>query len=391
MRMENKKLLIVGIDPGITVGCAVLDIEGNLVCLNSSKQLDLNQLISQTIDLGKVILVGTDKFKVPALVSAFATKIGARIVSPQEDLKVNEKREMVSNFNFKDSHEGDALASALFAYKTAKALLDKITFFVQENKKHEIKNSITELVIIKKISIKNAVSIIEKKDEESQIMEKVVFEKKLNEHDFVSVYSKLKRLEMEMKLVKKYNNNLKMRLVHLEKNNNRIPQVGNNKKRIDFREATIRFLENKLRLKEKELEESRLTVKNFNTILSHINDLYILKKLDTLSINEFNFKNKLLNIQKSDMILVDNPNIVSDTLIDLLRNNIFIIVYKQQISKKNESNLPFLFINGKNLIISEDRYFGFVNKRNFEIEKSKINWVKKVIEDYKKEKEHLIY
>jgi predicted RNase H-like nuclease (RuvC/YqgF family) len=128
-QMEERKLLIVGIDPGTTTAYAVLGIEGNLIHLDSSKQLDLKLLISETISHGKAVLVGTDKAKVPNLVESFATKLGARIVSPQEDLKVDEKREMVSNFNFGDEHQGDALASALFAYKETKALLDKINFF----------------------------------------------------------------------------------------------------------------------------------------------------------------------------------------------------------------------------------------------------------------------
>ncbi|MBI2650244.1 DUF460 domain-containing protein [Candidatus Woesearchaeota archaeon] len=188
--MENKKLLIVGIDPGTTTGYAVLDIEGNLLHLNSSKQLDLNMLISDAISLGKVVLVGTDKAKVPHLVEAFATKLGAKVVSPQEDLKVDEKRRMASNFNFNDEHQADALASALFAYRETKALLDKIDFFAEENKKYSIKDKIKELVIKKKISIKSAVSMLEKKDEESKTIEKVIAERKLNEDDFLKLYGK---------------------------------------------------------------------------------------------------------------------------------------------------------------------------------------------------------
>src|SRR3989338_9246374 len=133
--MEDKKLLIVGIDPGTTTAYAVLDIEGNLMHLNSSKQLDLKLLISDIIKLGKVVLVGTDKANVPRLVEAFATKVGARIVSPKEDLKVNEKRDMTHNLNFNDEHQGDALASALFACKSTKALLDKIDLFARNHKK----------------------------------------------------------------------------------------------------------------------------------------------------------------------------------------------------------------------------------------------------------------
>ena len=144
--MEGKKLLIVGIDPGTTTAYAVLDIEGNLLHLASSKQLSLNQMISDTLKLGKVVLVGTDKGKIPHLAAAFGAKFGARIVNPEQDLKVDEKRKIVSSFDFDNEHQADALASALFAYRSEKSLLDKIDFFAEKNKKHGIKNRIKTLV-----------------------------------------------------------------------------------------------------------------------------------------------------------------------------------------------------------------------------------------------------
>ena len=388
--MENKKLLIVGIDPGITTAYAVLDIEGNLIHLNSSKQYDLGTLISETIEFGKVVLVGTDKAKVPRLVEAFATKLGARIVSPEEDIKVHEKRIMISSFSFDDEHQGDALASALFAYKDTKTLLDKIDAFVEENQKQSIKGRIKELVIAKRISIKNAASIIEERDVESKITEKVVVEKKLNENDFLKLCNKLKKYESEIRLMKKYNNNLKNKVISLEKMHHPKQESNINIKRDDFRDNRLRFLENMLKSKEKDVEYLKLLIGKFNKIVSEMDNFYILKKLDTLGINEFNFKNKILNIKTNDMLLVDNPNIASDRVIELLKNKVFVIIYRKPVSRKIEEKMPFVFIDSKSLRIDEERYFGFVEKRHFEAEKNKINWVKKVIDDYKKEKEHLL-
>ncbi|MBI2654546.1 DUF460 domain-containing protein [Candidatus Woesearchaeota archaeon] len=387
--MENKKLLIVGIDPGTTIGYAVLDIEGNLIYLHSSKQLDLNSLIAKTVELGKAVLVGTDKLKVPGLVQAFATKLGARIVSPEQDLKVDEKRSIVKNFKCEDEHQSDALASALFTFKESRQLLDKIDAFASDNKKHSIKNKIKELVITKRISIKNAAGIIEKR-EEDKIMEKFIVEKKLNEDDFSRLHNKLKRFENEIGLIKNYNNKLKKSIAYLEKRQNKNEEQKTGKRTEDFRENRIKFLEFALKSKEKAIEELGLAIKNYCKIISNINNFYILKKLDNLGINEFNFKNKIINIQRNDLLLVDDPNIISEGVIDFLKNRAFVIVHKKQISKKNESNMPFVFISAKNLKIEEEVYFGFVERKQFEIEKDKVNWVKKVIEDYKREKEQLI-
>lgn len=385
--MEDRKLLIVGIDPGTTTAYAVLDIEGNLLHLNSSKQLSLDQMVLEAAKLGRVVMVGTDKGKIPHLIEAFAAKFGARIAAPEEDLKVDDKRKITSSFDFSDEHQADALASALFAYKSEKALLDKIDFFAEKNKKHAIRNRIKELVITKRISIKNATSIIEKKDEESRIIEKIIIEKKPNEADFLRLYEKFKRYKTEIKLIKKYNNNLRKRIINLEKHAR--TEKPEYKKPVDFRESRIIFLDNLVKSKEKDKWQLMSLINRYNSIISNINNFYIFKKLETLGMNEFNFKNRVLNIQRNDILLVDNPNIISDGAVALLKNKIFVIVHKKPVSKNVEDRLPFVFIDAAKLKIDENYYFGFVEKRQFEIEKGKVGWVNKIVEDYKRKKEQL--
>lgn len=388
--MEDKKLLIAGIDPGITTGFAVLDIEGNVIKLSSSKQFDLNLLVSESIKLGKVVLVGTDKSKIPNLVYSFATKLGAKVINPEEDLKVNEKKRMIEWFDAHDEHQGDALASALFAYKSVKALIDKIDFFAKQNNKQNIKNKIKELVITKRMSIKSAASLIEKKDEPEQVIEKVVTERKLEESDFLRLYGRMKSLEYELQLVRNQNAKLKNTAKIMENKIQREAKTDNFQTRADFREKSIRFLENLSKSKDIEIQNLKSALEKFNELISNINEFYVLKKLDTLGMQEFNFKNKILNIRKNDILLVDNPNIVSNEVIGKIKNNIFVIVHKKPLSAKIANSLPFVFINAKNLSINEDKYFGFVYKKNFEIEKDKSGWVNKVINDYRHEKELIL-
>src|SRR3989344_4456179 len=280
MFMGDRKLLIVGIDPGITTAYAVLDIEGKLMKTASSKNLDLNQLISEIIEIGKVVLVGTDKSKTPNLVYTFATKLGAKIIGPHKDLMVDEKRKMISGFKTDDVHQADALAAALFAYKTSKPLLDKIELYSKNCKKYGIKDRIKELVITKKISIKSAVGMIEYKNEEDKIVEKIIVEKKLNEDDFLKLYNRLKDYEAEIRLIKVHNNNLKNRIKNLEKNKNNGIKSEKNDKVHDFRERRIISLENSAKSKNREIENIKLIIKRLNNKISDISNFYVLKKLD---------------------------------------------------------------------------------------------------------------
>ena len=383
--MEDKKLLIVGVDPGITTAYAVLDIYGSLIIMNSSKEFDLNSLISEVINLGRVVLVGTDKFKVPALVQAFATKIGAGVISPKEDLKVEEKKASTSDSECSNEHERDALASAFFAYRSAKPLLDKIDFFVEENQKQDIRSKLKELVVLKKISIRSAVDILEKANEVSSIMKKVVYEKKLSEQDFMRLYNRLKKNEAELKLVRSYNVKLVKRLGTLQ-NKGVEPKPGAESKSIEYRESRLRFLSSLVKLKDNEIKDLKSSIEKVNSLLLNINEFYILKKLGTFGINEFNLKNKILHIQRNDILLVDNPNIISPDVIEDLKGKVFLIIHKEPISKKNESRLPFIFIESKNLNIQDHSYFGVVERKYLDAEKSKVGWVKKIVEDYRKEK-----
>ncbi|MBS3102735.1 DUF460 domain-containing protein, partial [Candidatus Woesearchaeota archaeon] len=130
--MEGKKPLIVGIDPGTTTAYSIIDFEGSVIKLESAKNLGINSLIRDIVKEGKVILVGTDKAKVPSLVENFAVKVGARLVHSKEDLKITEKKSLVGSSETKDEHQFDALASSLFAFNSIKNMVKRIDLFLSE-------------------------------------------------------------------------------------------------------------------------------------------------------------------------------------------------------------------------------------------------------------------
>ena len=133
--MNNPKPIIVGIDPGTTTAYAIIDLKGNIIKLNSSKELDLNRLVYETFSFGKPVLVGTDKSKIPHLVELYSAKTGARAINPREDLKVDDKKEATKTRSFEDNHQMDALASALFVLRSVKPLIEKVDKILEENKK----------------------------------------------------------------------------------------------------------------------------------------------------------------------------------------------------------------------------------------------------------------
>lgn len=388
----QEKLLIVGIDPGTTLGYAILDIEGNLIKLNSSKNTSLSHLISAAMNEGTVVIASTDKKNVPFFIEKFATKVGARVLHPKQDLMVKEKRILTRSYKTKDYHQMDSLASSLVAFRELMPLLRKIDVFVKNHKKDNIKNEIKKLVLLRRMSIRDAVELIEK-PEEVKIIKKVVEEKKLDERDFLRIYEKLKIAKKDIEFLKQHNFNLKKELFELNEKfsslSKKITKLKSDEelqKAVEFKKQRLNSFEREVRLKDEEIDLLQSEKVKLISILSRLNKNYILKKLDNLGYKEFERKNLLLNIQNNDMLLVDDVNIASEKTIGLLKNKINIIVCKTPFSKKIKELLPFILIEGRKLRIDENKHFALVNKKDLEREKKNVDLIAMVVKDYRNEK-----
>src|SRR3989338_4752203 len=140
-----KELLIIGMDPGTTLGYALLGIDGSPIALSSSKNYSINLLISEILKHGSPLIIGSDKKQAPALVASIATKLGAKLITQDHDLSVSEKKEICRGFEYKNDHERDALASALFAYKRQRKLFEKVDIYLKKLDLSEFSSTVKEI------------------------------------------------------------------------------------------------------------------------------------------------------------------------------------------------------------------------------------------------------
>ncbi|MEK6922835.1 MAG: DUF460 domain-containing protein [Nanoarchaeota archaeon] len=149
---------IIGLDPGSKVGYAVLDLEGNLIEVDSFKG-GIDRTISEIHKHGKVLLIGTDVMRVPKFVKKVSSQLGARVIAPEYDLLYCEKKKKTNrylrkiNIKLKDRHQLAALAAALIAYRQVKGLFNKID---NEIKDESVSSKVKSLVLIENIPIKHA-------------------------------------------------------------------------------------------------------------------------------------------------------------------------------------------------------------------------------------------
>ncbi len=129
---ERKRYLIIGIDPGIESGLAILDIEGKLVALHSAKEFGKGDIVSVVSSAGVPLIVSADTNPPPEMVKKVAAMLGAQLYYPPRTLSTSEKEEIVREFatprniNVRTTHERDALAAAVLAYRSIASKLEKL-------------------------------------------------------------------------------------------------------------------------------------------------------------------------------------------------------------------------------------------------------------------------
>jgi predicted RNase H-like nuclease (RuvC/YqgF family) len=410
--MYKRPLIILGIDPGNTLGYSILSIDGKLIKCNSSRTIDFSLLIKEIISYGKVIAVGCDKKKAPDFVYDFSVKVGALLISPKEDLLVNEKKEMVKGYNFEDSHQLDSLASAIFAYNSLKNIILKIENYVKKNNLLDIKEDILFLVIKNRIPISVASDILSKKDEFSR--EKKIIYDELNKNNNIKFnddsnnknilsnnnFSKILFLYNSLRNLKDKNDYLKNKIRGFEEKyamQVNINKILSSKLSKDYKEERKdkKINEHKKFSGILEKEIKQLNIKNeylekvnnyYKDLLFSLNDnVIIIPKFNNLSSKNINVLKKY-NF-KERPIIVNNPMIYSDSSLDYLSKNKIIIISALKYPKKIIDLKEVILLSiSKIKIINELDDFLVLDKNSFLREKNSYNLIEKIVDDYIKDR-----
>ena len=151
-----KTPIIVGFDPGVNVGIAILDLNGKLIFLNSFKEISKSEIINIIMKYGKAVIIATDVGQIPKAVKKLASSLNSKIHSPKNDIQVFFKNKVVDDYlnnhnnlnlessnklnknlntipnednqysiNF-DAHGRDSLFAAIFAFKNYENKLNQV-------------------------------------------------------------------------------------------------------------------------------------------------------------------------------------------------------------------------------------------------------------------------
>ena len=382
---ENFRL-IAGIDPGTTVGWAVLNLRGEVVAVDSKKEFDLDSVIALFTRLGRVILVGSDKSKVPSFVAEAATKLGIKVICPSQDMRVEEKRDLTRDLPFQNAHEMDALASALLAFRKVQPLLNKIHAFLQREKRLGLFEDVVELVLNEGISIRAAVEILTPKPE--QVFEEQIEEPKRDE-DVIHLYTALARVRKDNAVLLAKNreldkkiSRLEQQLDYLKKHAAGLVKPKSPAEQSMLKERQVQSLAQRLENSAKIQEVFKARIEMLErALLRH--DRVPLLRLSHLGWDQVE-KNKEF-IHEEGVLFVDDANLLSQKAVDWLADKgIQLILCKKMPGKRAAEHLPFACVPAEDFELL-DRVV-LVKRLWLDKVRSERVVLAKIVQEYKKER-----
>jgi len=134
---QEKRYIIIGMDPGTQMGLAVLDLQGNVLYIGSSQNLDRGDIIALVSKFGTPLIVATDTNPPTHATKKLASILKAELFYPRTSLSVKEKEKIAKEYEKKgvkveDSHQRDALAAAHKALMSVKDKLEKVDRYLDK-------------------------------------------------------------------------------------------------------------------------------------------------------------------------------------------------------------------------------------------------------------------
>ncbi len=261
----------MGIDAGITVGIAVLDFDGNVIHLSSIRNAREGDIIRILEKYGKPVVISVDVKDPPEMASKVASHFNAKLFCPKRDLSVEEKKELTRGYKYKNIHERDALASALYFLKLTEPLLKKIDREAYEKVYKRARDEIKKKILLgESANIDDAIrEIFEGKE---VVKEVYIIKKSDKERDLEIKVGELRRRVREYKKeIDRLRRELRRKAKREEKRYIILDEKL--KDEVDRLKKIIQRLEEELRRKEKEIEKFLEYIKRDKISLEDLSEI----------------------------------------------------------------------------------------------------------------------
>lgn len=393
---SKHKRLIVGIDPGITTGVAIVNLQGKILSIYSRKNLSKGKFVTDLGNYGSPVAICADVSPPPQFVSKVAATYNAQTFSPKSLLSQFDKRELVRKWvpNEKlNSHERDALSAVINTYNRFEPLftkIDKKDFSFSEKE-------LAKALIIRGLSINDSCTAIEILRKPTNHKENFVIQHEENQENVIGrLYNLLgdfAHSEETISNLRVHSSNLELIIQNQKK------QIKKLKKRISKSgdRLTLDLLKSEM-IDEKEKRIKHIT-KRFQTemstnqiLIERIKDLerllwstldddnYPIKVLNRFSKDAIYKLKREMNVHNDDILLIVDPTGGGHQTANLLAETKFRIVFIEN-KKFPDEAANILEEEGIPVVYSKDYNVKRINQYALISEKE----LKRALSNYDKE------
>jgi predicted RNase H-like nuclease (RuvC/YqgF family) len=408
---QKRKYIIVGVDPGTTTGLALLDLEGNLIKLHSSRNTSVSDVIEIISQQGRPIIVAADVSPVPGTVEKIRRTFNAISGELVESLSAVNKINLARPYGYRNDHERDALAAAAYVFKRYKNKFDQIRKRIPQG--IDVDECIA--LVIRGHTIESAIAALTTKD--------VSQEKKIDEggieHRDDKIYElieNIKKYKETINNLKTYQEDLKSRIKKKDRDiADRDEKIRSLKlknqiqlrkdQQIHFREKRIRQLDKTIREKDQQIKSLIDQIEE----LKRVRNLEIrgnsipVKVVPCFTKESLASKKELYGINPGDVLFFKDASGGGPAIVDILADygvravivrgelahNAIEEFYKKEIPFFNISSVPVYYVDD----------FGVVDPKEFKScevvfleelgimkKKEKEKLLKDLVEEYKSER-----
>ena len=277
------KSVILGIDPGTTTALAVVDLDGKLLEVFSSRNFSFSKVLSFTTNYD-IAIVASDVAPAPKFVEKVSSSLNSVLFAPAQTLSVADKvaivNEKFSRSSYANPHERDALAAAAKAYSNCRNTLEQVDKKLEELRLTKLKSEVRKLVL-KGESVEGAIARLTRRREEVKEVEKP--EAIPDEHRRIirTLRDEIQILKEDREELQKALGESRQKIAELER---KLAYVTTEESRIMRREREIAYREKEIRTLKSMLYEEKMLRENLQKKLNELQRINLLESSGDLSL-----------------------------------------------------------------------------------------------------------
>ena len=413
------KYIIVGVDPGTTVGLSALDLEGNILAIISKRSFSMSDVKEEIRKYGYPLIFASDVNPPSGFIEKLSTSFDSILYLPQLSIPVKEKNELTKELSVTNAHERDSLSAAIKAYINYKNKFVQIKSKIPE----ELSGYSSRIIgdVLRGMSIKEAIDKLKeeltKKEDEIKIeqrpLEEVVIEQLKIIDNYKEKQNILKRdfekLEVESTVLKRKLEEKESTIISLERKlfdvldqQKKEALKDNVIKSKNFEITSLRKSLDLLKAKVNSLTEENKRLKELKPLMKS-EDITIGKVLTVFSVEGIRHLVKNMDLMEGDVVYLKDPTGGGAEAAKLLSDiKIRAILFSGKLSHQAQEEFvdgEIPLIDSKDIKMEVIAKFVLLDKEKFELvykrEKELLlafkkakesNKLLKIIEDYKEQR-----